>query len=642
MLDLAGILVLNKFDKRGSRGRPARRAQAVAAQPPRVHRLGRRGAGVPDDREPVRRPRRDAALRGALSRARPTAGSRAGRSSCRSFPSPTATLPTRGALIPPERTGYLGEIAQQGREIGERIERSAATADTARHCYEALKARRRSAAARAARALSGRGARGRRARAVPGRLQRGARGARQRGRRRCCRKLAGSGSRAITVGDLLLRRARPGGHRRQLPRHAERAARPQDRGAALLRLGRPAPLPRRPRTCRARTRTRPASIPYRRAGEDPIRMFAGRGHARAHEPALPLPLGRASPRVRLSTAFDSVTLYGEDPDPRPDIYGKVGNSGVSIATVDDAKRLYSGFDLCTPSTSVSMTINGPAPIILAFFMNAAIDQQVEKHLRAIGEWDATERRIEAMFPDGARPRYRESLPEGHDGLGLGLLGVSGDQVVDRETYERIKAETLTSVRGTVQADILKEDQAQNTCIFSTEFAHAHDGRRAGVLRRRTACATSTASRSAATTSPRPGRTRSRQLAFTLANGFTIVEYYLARGMAIDDFAPNLSFFFSQRDGPRVRGDRPGGAAHLGPGDARALRRRTAQRRCSSTTSRPRAGACTPRRSTSTTSARRCRRSTRSSTTATACTRTPTTRRSRPRPRSPCAAPSRSS
>ena len=271
-------------------------------------------------------------------------------------------------------------------------------------------------------------------------------------------------------------------------------------------------------------------------------MFAGEGtpeqtNRRFHY------LSAGQPAVRLSTAFDSVTLYGEDPHPRPDIYGKVGNSGVSIATVDDAKRLYSGFDLCTPSTSVSMTINGPAPIILAFFMNAAVDQQVEKHLRAIGEWDATERRIEGMFPDGLRPRYRESLPEGHDGLGLGLLGVSGDQVVDRETYERIKAETLTKVRGTVQADILKEDQAQNTCIFSTDFAMRAMGDvqeyfvANGV---RNFYSVSISGYHIAEAGANP----ISQLAFTLANGFTIVEYYLARGMAIDDFAPNLSFFFS--------------------------------------------------------------------------------------------------
>ena len=210
-------------------------------------------------------------------------------------------------------------------------------------------------------------------------------------------------------------------------------------------------------------------FPYRREGEDPTRMFAGEGtpertNRRFHFVA------RGQPANRLSTAFDSVTLYGEDPAVRPDIYGKVGNSGVSIATVDDIKKLYSGFDLCHPSTSVSMTINGPAPMILAFFMNAAIDQQVEKHLKAAGQWDAAQAKIDAYFAGRERPRYAGPLPEGNDGLGLGLLGISGDKVVDAETYATIRARTLATVRGTVQADILKEDQAQNTCIFSTEFA----------------------------------------------------------------------------------------------------------------------------------------------------------------------------
>jgi methylmalonyl-CoA mutase len=285
-------------------------------------------------------------------------------------------------------------------------------------------------------------------------------------------------------------------------------------------------------------------FPYRREGEDPTRMFAGEGtpertNRRFHY------LSAGQPAARLSTAFDSVTLYGEDPAERPDIFGKVGNSGVSIATVDDAKKLYSGFDLCDPTTSVSMTINGPAPIILAFFLNAAIDQQVEKHLRATGGWDAAQARIDELFAQRGleRPRYDGDLPDGNDGLGLGLLGVSGDQVLDRETYERIKADTLTRVRGTVQADILKEDQAQNTCIFSTEFAM----KMMGDVQQyfvdqdvRNFYSVSISGYHIAEAGANP----ISQLAFTLANGFTIVEYYLARGMAIDDFAPNLSFFFS--------------------------------------------------------------------------------------------------
>ncbi len=284
-------------------------------------------------------------------------------------------------------------------------------------------------------------------------------------------------------------------------------------------------------------------FPYRRVGEDPTRMFAGEGtpertNRRFHY------LSVGQPAARLSTAFDSVTLYGEDPAIRPDIYGKIGNSGVSIATVDDMKKLYSGFDLCDPTTSVSMTINGPAPIILAMFMNTAIDQQVEKYLREDGQrWEAARARIAELYQDRPRPQYAGMLPEGNDGLGLGLLGVTGDQVVDAETYARIRARTLKSVRGTVQADILKEDQAQNTCIFSTEFALKMMGDIQQFF-------VDNAVRNFYSVSisgyhiAEAGANPISQLAFTLSNGFTIVEYYLARGMKVDDFAPNLSFFFS--------------------------------------------------------------------------------------------------
>jgi methylmalonyl-CoA mutase len=282
--------------------------------------------------------------------------------------------------------------------------------------------------------------------------------------------------------------------------------------------------------------------PYRRLGEDPTRMFAGEGTPeRTNQRFHYLSLGQEA--ARLSTAFDSVTLYGEDPHERPDIYGKVGNSGVSIASVDDMKKLYSGFDLCSPTTSVSMTINGPAPMILAFFMNSAIDQQVEKHLRETGAWDAASKKIDAYFENRERPVYVGKLPESNDGLGLGLLGISGDKVVDADTYARIREETLASVRGTVQADILKEDQAQNTCIFSTEFAMKMMGDvqqffiENGV---RNYYSISISGYHIAEAGANP----ISQLAFTLANGFTIVEYYLARGMNINDFAPNLSFFFS--------------------------------------------------------------------------------------------------
>jgi methylmalonyl-CoA mutase len=283
--------------------------------------------------------------------------------------------------------------------------------------------------------------------------------------------------------------------------------------------------------------------PYRRMGEDPTRMFAGEGTPeRTNRRFHYLSLGQKA--ARLSTAFDSVTLYGEDPAPRPDIYGKIGNSGVSIATLDDMKKLYSGFDLSAPTTSVSMTINGPAPMILAMYMNTAVDQAVEKHLRAEqSRWDEAHAKIEKLFEDRERPRYAGMLPEGNDGLGLGLLGVTGDQIIDAETYAKIRAETLSLVRGTVQADILKEDQAQNTCIFSTEFAL----RMMGDIQQffvdnkvRNFYSVSISGYHIAEAGANP----ISQLAFTLSNGFTIVEYYLARGMKIDDFAPNLSFFFS--------------------------------------------------------------------------------------------------
>jgi len=283
--------------------------------------------------------------------------------------------------------------------------------------------------------------------------------------------------------------------------------------------------------------------PYRREGEDPIRMFAGEGtpertNRRFHY------LSAGGGATRLSTAFDSVTLYGEDPETRPDIYGKIGNSGVNIATLDDMKKLYSGFDLCLPSTSVSMTINGPAPMILAMFMNCAIDQQVEKYLKADPKlWEQAEAKIQALYEGKTRPVYSGELPASNNGLGLGLLGVSGMDVVDAETYARIKRETMSTVRGTVQADILKEDQAQNTCIFSTEFAL----RMMGDIQQyfvdhkvRNFYSVSISGYHIAAAGANP----ISQLAFTLSNGFTIVEYYLARGMKIDDFAPNLSFFFS--------------------------------------------------------------------------------------------------
>ena len=282
--------------------------------------------------------------------------------------------------------------------------------------------------------------------------------------------------------------------------------------------------------------------PYRRFGEDPTRMFAGEGTPERTNQRFNY-LSRGQDAARLSTAFDSVTLYGEDPHERPDIFGKVGNSGVSIASVDDMKKLYSGFDLCNPKTSVSMTINGPAPIILAFFMNTAIDQQVEKYLKENGQWQEAQKKMTAYFAGKVVPKYVGELPPGNDGLGLGLLGISGDKLVSPDIYSAIKKKALSSVRGTVQADILKEDQAQNTCIFSTEFAMKMMGDMQEYFidhKIRNYYSISISGYHIAEAGANP----ISQLAFTLSNGFTIVEYYLARGMSIDDFAPNLSFFFS--------------------------------------------------------------------------------------------------
>ena len=282
-------------------------------------------------------------------------------------------------------------------------------------------------------------------------------------------------------------------------------------------------------------------FPFKRTEEDPARMFAGEGppeqtNARFHY------LAEGMPAKRLSTAFDSVTLYGENPHERPDIYGKVGNSGVSVATLDDAKKLYSGFDLSDPGTSVSMTINGPAPMILAFFMNAAIDQACETYITDNEMWDEVSAKVAKHRDDGLHG-YTGDLPRGNDGLGLRLLGVSGDQVLSPEVYERLKATALSSVRGTVQADILKEDQAQNTCIFSTEFALRMMGDIQEYFVENDVQNFYSVSISGYHMAE-AGANAITHLAFTLANGFTYVENYLARGMDIDDFAPNLSFFFS--------------------------------------------------------------------------------------------------
>ncbi|MBK5219836.1 MAG: cobalamin-dependent protein, partial [Thermoleophilia bacterium] len=450
--------------------------------------------------------------------------------------------PLGNMLIPGSRVRYLAEIAEQGRSINEETERLAALAAEAQHCYEAL------------RALSDP--------ALPGKLEvysdadldPAGDGSKASLRAHYNEALATLGSEALgllrgwaervdaitadTFSYTVRDREVSGENYRESLSHQRvpKIAPPRfdswgDRLRFLMKENLPGSYP-----------YTGGVFPYRRAGEDPTRMFAGEGSPeRTNRRFHYLSLGQST--ARLSTAFDSVTLYGEDPAERPDIYGKVGNSGVSIATVDDAKKLYSGFDLCAPTTSVSMTINGPAPIVLAFFMNAAIDQQVEKHLRETGGWDNVERRLDEYFANEQRPRYEGELPEGNDGLGLGLLGVSGDQFVDADTYERIKVETLRTVRGTVQADILKEDQAQNTCIFSTEFALKMMGDVQQYFvdhEVRNFYSVSISGYHIAEAGANP----ISQLAFTLSNGFTIVEYYLSRGMDIDSFAPSLSFFFS--------------------------------------------------------------------------------------------------
>lgn len=282
--------------------------------------------------------------------------------------------------------------------------------------------------------------------------------------------------------------------------------------------------------------------PFKRTGEDPARMFAGEGgpertNRRFHY------VSEGLPAKRLSTAFDSVTLYGNDPDLRPDIYGKIGNAGVSICCLDDAKKLYSGFNLADEMTSVSMTINGPAPMLLGFFMNAAIDQQCEIYIKNHGLEGEVEKKIKGLYKGKERPRYHGELPKTNNGLGLMLLGITGDQVLPEAVYQEIKAKTISQVRGTVQADILKEDQAQNTCIFSTEFALRLMGDVQEYFIKekvRNFYSVSISGYHIAEAGANP----ITQLALTLSNGFTYVEYYLSRGMDINQFGPNLSFFFS--------------------------------------------------------------------------------------------------
>jgi methylmalonyl-CoA mutase len=534
MLDLASLVVLNKSDRRGA----ADALRAVRRQWKRNHL-----AFTAEDSElPV--------IAAVASRFGDPGTTRVFSALVRELRARGATLPetpvpvdadaepvASDGLVPGVRAGYLGEIATLGRAAREDVEARAAAAATAHHCYEALRAlgdpdlpaeaepfRPNVPPAPELAAL-----RARYGEALA------ALGSETAAALRGWPALVASLTGETYAYEVRGKTVKGSNYRETLSGlRVPKIAPPRldgwgDRVRFLLSENVPGKYP-----------YTAGVYPYRRENEDPTRMFAGEGtpeqtNRRFHY------LAAGQPAARLSTAFDSVTLYGNDPARRLDIYGKVGNSGVSVPTLDDAKKLYSGFDLCAPSTSVSMTINGPAPIILAFFLNAAIDQQVERHLRERGEWDRVERELDATV--GERPRYDGALPPGHDGIGLGLLGVSGDRVVDAETYATIRARTLAAVRGTVQADILKEDQAQNTCIFSTEFAlklmgDVQESFAANGVRNFYSVSISGYHIAEAGANP------ITQLAFTLANGFTIVEYYLARGMTIDDFAPNLSFFFS--------------------------------------------------------------------------------------------------
>ena len=540
MLDFAELVVLNKFDKRG--------ADDALRDIRKQWRRNHVAFETPDDQVPVyptiASQFSDPGVTWMFKNLCEKLAAKLSLEKSKWIPEVDTSLkePRATVLIPGARTRYLAEIAEQGRGVNTGIEKKAECANQAQHCYEAL------------RALDDE--------ALPAMCETYAQEALTESsdkslstlRQRYNAALDDMGAEArklllewparlkgITDEEYAYEvrgKTITGANYKESLSHQQipKIAPPRfDGWGDLLRFLMKENLPGGyPYTG--------GVFPYRRAGEDPTRMFAGEGtpertNRRFHY------LSKGQPAARLSTAFDSVTLYGEDPHERPDIYGKVGNSGVSIASVDDAKKLYSGFDLCSPTTSVSMTINGPAPIILAFFMNAAIDQQIEKHLKETGGWAEAEKKIAKYFAGKQRPSYTGDLPEGNDGLGLGLLGISGDKVVDKETYEKIKEQTLKSVRGTVQADILKEDQAQNTCIFSTEFAMKMMGDVQeyfvdhGV---RNFYSVSISGYHIAEAGANP----ISQLAFTLSNGFTIVEYYLARGMKIDDFAPNLSFFFS--------------------------------------------------------------------------------------------------
>src|ERR1700694_83592 len=546
MLDYADFIVLNKSEKRGAEDslrdvrKQWRRNHPERAQLPDVHL--RVFPPTPSRFNAPGVTRLVAAICAAL------AARQIGAGAWQLADTGPTELTTRTPLIPGARTRYLAEIAQGGRAARARIEAQVEAARRAFGLYESLKALHDAA--------------------LPGPLERFAHDTLNDAAADATRReLRAAYNRALDeigaagVGELKAwpARVRSATDATYSYKVRERMVTGENYTESLSRSAVPKLAVPRLRDWGELLHfilleNLPGSYPYtggvypyRREEEDPTRMFAGEGapertNRRFHY------LAHGHGAARLSTAFDSTTLYGEDPDTRPDVYGRTGNSGVSIATLDDMKKLYSGFDLCQPSTSVSMTINGPAPMILAMFMNTAIDQQVERYLKAEGKWSAAERQIAALHAQNsargvAPPSYKGVLPRDHDGSGLALLGVSGDQLLERELYERIRAQALQAVRGTVQADILKEDQAQNTCIFSTEFALKLMGDVQEYFIRekvRNFYSVSISGYHIAEAGANP----ITQLAFPLANGFTYVEYYLSRGMSIDDFAPNLSFFFS--------------------------------------------------------------------------------------------------
>jgi methylmalonyl-CoA mutase len=535
MLDHADWIALNKFEKSGS--------QDALRDVARQWRRNHEAFSLPDEEVPV--------YATLAARVQDPGVNRLFRAICsglqKKHTSDTSRwaehvdwpvgLPDRRGLIPETRRHYLSEIAERGRSETRTLTTRVVAAARAQHCYEALgvledPVRPEPLEPYPPDALAEEGPLGRLRRAYAQALD--AMGEETRTQLRNWDALLEERRRAryaYTVRDKTLEgdnytRTLSGLEvpKVALPRFASWA----ERVDFLGRENFPGSFP-----------YTAGVYPYRRTEEDPTRMFAGEGtpertNRRFHY------LARAQKAVRLSTAFDSATLYGEDPDPRPDIYGRIGNSGVSVATLDDMKRLYSGFDLLAPSTSVSMTINGPAPILLAMFLNTAIDRHIETVLRSEGR---LEQALARVGRSEAAPVYRGARPEGHDGGGLALLGLSGADLLDPDEYARRADEALAVVRGTVQADILKEDQAQNTCIFSTEFALRLMGDVQQYFidhRVRNFYSVSVSGYHIAEAGANP----ITQLAFTLANGFTLVEYYRARGMDVDDFAPNFSFFFS--------------------------------------------------------------------------------------------------